>query len=145
VVGNTAIPVNEASPASAEGENIYTVSALTPKGALNYFSNFGQGVDASSPGGKILSTYLNNGYETLSGTSMSCAHFAGLLLLESAGLGELYVDGYSEDRLGYDNEPDPIYAIRALPPKGQKKGHDKQDNHENGRGRKKGHGSSRQL
>ena len=41
------------------------------------YSNFGTGVDIIAPGSLIYSTYLNDSYATLSGTSMASPHVAG--------------------------------------------------------------------
>lgn len=70
------------SPARVNGKNIYTVSAIDSAGKFAGFSNFGNDVvDYAAPGVKILSTYLNNQYAIMSGTSMAAPHVTGLLLL----------------------------------------------------------------
>ncbi|HTQ08959.1 MAG TPA: S8 family serine peptidase [Fimbriimonadaceae bacterium] len=45
------------------------------------FSDFGTWVHVAAPGSGILSTYLNGGYRTLSGTSMAAPHVAALAAL----------------------------------------------------------------
>lgn len=42
------------------------------------FSNYGTGLDVMAPGDKIYSTYPNNQYKILSGTSMATPHVAGV-------------------------------------------------------------------
>ncbi len=48
----------------------------------SWFSNFGSYVDAWAPGSNILTTSLNGGYKTVSGTSLSSPYVAGLIALE---------------------------------------------------------------
>jgi len=46
-------------------------------GTFASFSNFGEDIDLAAPGVYILSTWKNNEYNTISGTSMSAPHAAG--------------------------------------------------------------------
>ncbi len=44
------------------------------------YSNFGESVDRWAPGSSIISTWLNGGYQIISGTSMASPHVAGILV-----------------------------------------------------------------
>ena len=88
--GNDSRDATGVSPAGANGVNLYTVSAMDVNDVFASFSNYGSPVDYSAPGVDVYSTYTNNGYSTLSGTSMAAPHVAGLLLITD---GDLNTDG----------------------------------------------------
>ena len=85
--GNDSKLASQFSPGRANGQNIFTVSAVDSLNNFASFSNYGNdAVDYAAPGVRILSTYKDGKYAKMSGTSMAAPHVAGLLLLVGRNL-----------------------------------------------------------
>lgn len=62
-------------------DNVLAVSASTEYDQPWESTNYGSHIDVAAPGHSIWSTYLNNDWRWLSGTSMAAPHVAGLAAL----------------------------------------------------------------
>ena len=90
--GNDAI--QNCAPGSYE--KVVAVGSVAENGTRSSFSNYGDWVDICAPGSNILSTTPNNGYETMSGTSMACPHVSGVAALIVSHFGG---PGFTNDML----------------------------------------------
>jgi subtilisin/minor extracellular protease Epr len=64
----------------ARYENVIAVSSTNEEDQRPTFSSTGPAVELTAPGVNIISTFID-GYATLAGTSMSCAHVSGSIAL----------------------------------------------------------------
>ena len=105
--GNEGQDANNSSPARANGNNVFTISAHDSSDRLASFSNYGNPpVDYAAPGVGVLSTKKGGGTVTYSGTSMAAPHACAVLMLKA---GNPSTDGtISNDR---DSTPDPIIHL----------------------------------
>ncbi len=78
--GNDAADATTFSPACTNGTNIFTVASMTCGKSFSSFSNYNRSaVDVIATGSDVYSTWLNGGYNTISGTSMASPHVAGIM------------------------------------------------------------------
>lgn len=61
--------------------NLISVGAIDKSGNKCSFSNYGSHVSVYAPGSEIVSTYNNNAYKLLDGTSMAAPHVSGVAAL----------------------------------------------------------------
>ena len=114
-----AVDASGFSPASCNG--VITVGATTQPDTRWNLSNWGERVDISAPGHEIVSTVLNNQYQSKNGTSMAAPHVSGvvgLLLAANPGLPQDQVKSClinSADPITTDENIGPrLNAYRAL-------------------------------
>lgn len=78
---NSAGNGSELNPARQAFHQSFLVASTENGDTVSGFTNYGTGVDLAAPGGGILSTVLNDGYGTKSGTSMAAPNAAGVAAL----------------------------------------------------------------
>lgn len=65
---------------------VFSVTSLTKNGGNSYWSDYNMYKDISAPGENIYSTYLNNQYKNMSGTSMAAPLVSGIVALMFAAV-----------------------------------------------------------
>ena len=85
--GNSSANACSFSPASAS--NVTTVAASDRTDLRASFSNYGSCVEVYAPGVSVLSTWINSGTNTISGTSMASPHVAGVGVLYKSNFGDV--------------------------------------------------------
>jgi subtilisin family serine protease len=79
---NYATDVAVGSESAASYDAVIAVANITTTGGIASSSNFGDvTVDIGAPGSAIMSTYPQNTYESISGTSMATPHVSGAVAL----------------------------------------------------------------
>jgi subtilisin family serine protease len=95
-------------------DNLMSVAATDHNDALSSFSNFGDTtVDLAAPGENILSTLRNNGYGTLSGTSMAAPFVSGAAALVMSRFPSLSYLQVKQRLLGSADHP-PLLAEKVV-------------------------------
>ena len=98
-------------PSSYNVPNVVSVAALDRNDQLASFSNWGaKSVAVAAPGVDILSTWLQNGYEEKSGTSMATPVVSGVAALIVAEHPRISVDDLRKKLLA---STDPIVALKG--------------------------------
>lgn len=90
--GNSSELASGSSPARVDHPNTWTIAATDNSDTFASFSNYGPPTSFAAPGVDVESTWLDSGYNTISGTSMAAPHVAGILIVTG---GSVNADGQS--------------------------------------------------
>ena len=100
-------------PAAYDLSNVLSVTASSQDGGLPLFANYGESnVDLAAPGVRILSTFPNDKYGYLDGTSMAAPHVAGALAMLKSRYPNLSA-GKLKNRLLAATDADPILEAKC--------------------------------
>lgn len=78
--GNASKSTSTSSPTNLDESDVYIIGAIDENDQFCSFSNYGDNVEYALPGANIYSTFKNNQYISLSGTSMAAPFMTGILL-----------------------------------------------------------------
>jgi len=82
--GNDGDNANNHSPARANGNRVFTISATDSNDNMPSWSNYGNPpVDYAAPGVSIFSLWKNGGTNTISGTSMAAPHACAVIMMSN--------------------------------------------------------------
>lgn len=105
--GNDGDHANNHSPARANGNKVFTISATDSNDNMPSWSNYGNPpVDYAAPGVSIFSLWKNGGTNTISGTSMAAPHACAVLMMTNGNPGTSGTAGNDPD-----GNPDPIIHL----------------------------------
>ncbi|MFG6193194.1 S8 family serine peptidase [Nonomuraea sp. JJY05] len=85
VVTVSALTDNDGLPGGAGGSTLSCRSETDQDDTSAFYSNYGATVEITAPGTCIYSTWMNGGYNTISGTSMASPHVAGAAGILTSG------------------------------------------------------------
>ena len=105
--GNDGDHADNHSPARANGNGVFTISATDSNDVMASWSNFGNPpVDYAAPGVGILSTAAGGGTTTMSGTSMASPAACAVIMMRN---GNPSTSGFAVG--DPDGNPDPIVSL----------------------------------
>lgn len=122
---------NENSTVSYPGmeENLIAVAATGPNGIKASYSNYGEWVDIAAPGGDgggdggVFSTFPDNEFAGIQGTSMACPHVSGVAaLIVSKYGGPGFTNEHLKERLLSSVDVEKLYSVNATYREGEKLG-----------------------
>jgi serine protease len=118
--GNDAFNIDSSQCTEAPGglnvNNIVTVAATDSSDGMASFSNYGSSrVDLGAPGVSIYSTWMGDGYNTISGTSMATPHVSGIFALTLAANPGLTMDQLI-DQVLLNVDPVPFWLSTSTHP-----------------------------
>lgn len=90
--GNDNEDIDKQKVCPAHIKETITVGGISQDKKVVQFSNFGKYVDCAAPGYQIVSSYINNSFMSLSGTSMAAPHVSAMLAMAISRYGKLSSD-----------------------------------------------------